>query len=878
MEIKPIDLLFLVAGFVAGVVAGVALDLRRRIVALRDSLQRRASDTSAYIARSADERYLRDMIAYCEKQHLIGEKVPLQDVLVEPRFLGEPAFADLSGGDAAENIFRVVPRTFQNPELFAPYNVPSYSVENLGAGDRHLLILGAPGSGKTTALNSVALWALEALEFASFDTIARQAGENGEGDESDENEEDDLAALRRQVMEQLAVSREEDEEKTESGEEEDARSLIDYRSLVPILIELEQLDLRPETVGERVDPAEPVAMLVQQQVGAVTAQGVPHVIYDSLNAGQSLVLIDGYAELPEDLRAEKLVWLRAFMRQYGQNVIIMSAPLQGNANLLQENFTPLYLRPWTDRDYATLIDRWAAAWSHISAGGRSTARPADEEAVERARAAVRGRTPLEATLKVWSTFADDQLEPGIIGWFDFWVRRAMRMNEKYREQLEELAAKVLDGDGYTIRLELAQSWLTDQFSEVGADGEVRVTENVDGILNDYIDRFGILGRLPGDRLMFKHRPMLSFLAAGYLLQPDNWGLVLQRSRQAHWPGAMRFVAASGKGDMADVVREKLGETNNLLHGDTLEVGTWLRDSSRAADWRGDVFKRLSAFFLNPNQYSEIRERALAAMISSYDRSLLFVLRQALGSQVAYVRQLACLGLGVLGDQEAIKDLDEMLRDQHPDVQLAATLALGAIGTERALELIVGELLQGESEVRRAVAETLAAIPGEGHDVLRDAVVLDDMDVRRAAVFGLGRVKTGWALALLYRRMLEDDQWYVRSAAESVFEDARNPAGTGPIHHPPVDSLIWLTQWAAQRGEGVPQGEPAKQMLVRVLQEAEQPQFRAIAAATLGRITYVPALKPLYRALDDQSEGVRDIVFASLAKFQDRLGDPLPSTV
>jgi len=184
------------------------------------------------------------------------------------------------------------------------------------------------------------------------------------------------------------------------------------------------------------------------------------------------------------------------------------------------------------------------------------------------------------------------------------------------------------------------------------------------------------------------------------------------------------------------------------------------------------------------------------------------------------------------------------------------------------------LFQEGPEIQRAIAEALAAVPGEGHQILRDAIVAQEIELRRAAVYGLSRVPASWSLIALYRAMLEDEQWYVRTAAEEAFLAAQSPEKDGPRHHPEADALGWLVKWAADRGEGVPAGANARQVLVRVLQEG-LPVYKIMAAATLARLGHITALKPLYGALRDRDAGVRSAAYRALFDLQIRLGQPLP---
>ena len=216
---------------------------------------------------------------------------------------------------------------------------------------------------------------------------------------------------------------------------------------------------------------------------------------------------------------------------------------------------------------------------------------------------------------------------------------------------------------------------------------------------------------------------------------------------------------------------------DLLYTNLFGLARWLPDAPPDALARR-LFKRLAAALMAPEQYPAVRDRALAALIASRDSSVAYVLRQALRATNLDVRRLACIGLGALGDPETVKDLAPLLDDGHREIQLAAAVALGAIGSERALETMVHGLLEGSEDLRRAIAEALAAIPGEGHAILRDGIAADDMMIRRRR----SRLEPGWdrlGRRALYRAMLEDEQWYVRAAAEEAFAAAQSPERSSP---------------------------------------------------------------------------------------------------
>ncbi len=271
--------------------------------------------------------------------------------------------------------------------------------------------------------------------------------------------------------------------------------------------------------------------------------------------------------------------------------------------------------------------------------------------------------------------------------------------------------------------------------------------------------------------------------------------------------------------------------------------------------------------------TRLRRAALAALIASRDRNVLFILRQALRSTDPHIRQLACVGLGALGDPEALRDLAPMLGDAHRNVQLAAGLALGAIGTERALEIMVQGLLEGSDELRRAVAETLAAIPDGGHAILRDGILADDIMIRRANGLWPERRARLVALVALYRAMMEDEQCMSAPPPKKLYGGAR--AGAGWTARPPESRRAAVAdRLGGGAREGVAAWLEARQVLIRALQDARASNG-PWRQSRWGGWGPSGAQAALCRAARPQRRG-RAAAFSALAEIQHRTGLPLPA--
>jgi len=119
-------------------------------------------------------------------------------------------------------------------------------------------------------------------------------------------------------------------------------------------------------------------------------------------------------------------------------------------------------------------------------------------------------------------------------------------------------------------------------------------------------------------------------------------------------------------------------------------------------------------------------------------------------------------------------------------------------------------------MRQAAAETLATLPESGYEMIKEAATLDDILTRRAAVFGLMRIRTAWAIQTLETMAIEDSQWVVRNAATQALETLQTSDPHIPQPLPKPWECGWLIAFAARHGLGVLPNAPANDLIHRVL--------------------------------------------------------------
>ncbi len=930
--------------FALGIAAGWAsaygvYRARHTLDAIVSNVTQQAESAQNYATRSSDSRYVSELLREIETDHLGGKVASLTDLLVEPRFLPAPSFAvPVDNDEAIYSVFHVVPQAPDQPFLHAPYNVESMSINDLGNGDRAIALLGQPGSGRTTALRTIALWSLGRVTFdPPRDPVQEIIEEEYANLKSDERA--DKLNQRRQIEEMalqtLARSR---------GDEFDQDTALQRQSVIPIFqrlspiyVHLANVNHQTGEFSRQVDPAEPLVRAVQSQVNTITAKNLPGKVYERLTAGQALILIDGYDDLPVEERPAKLAWLQAFMTEYGRNFVIITGPATGFGRLTDIGFTPVFLRPWMDTHMDIATEKWASVWSKVNGSRRRSDDVIDDKLLAHAKSHNRARSPFELTLKLWSNFEDPERAST-----EAQLRAVIQKHLPEKVELESILTQLVDAAtlqldaGYitvdameAIAFARSRNTLT-EYAEVDettkATTEKQSPEEVASALDDLDDLFtddegenetpadeasqgqnnqrdqpttnidkerararkelqqfltslkraGLIQQYVGERFQFRYSLITAYLASLSLTEA-NIDTLLEKSQTPAWSQTMTFAALHTPLDaLVDIY---LNAPADVLHSNILTAASWLKYAPPDADWRRQLLRTLGNMFVAQDQYLVIRERTAAALVTSRDRNALVIFRRAVRHPDPDVRRLACLGIGAMQAENAIEELSGLLLDEDQDVQLAAGLAMGAIGTEAALDEMVAGLTEGSEQLRKAIAEAFAAIPGQGYPILYEAINHDIMELRRAAVFGLARIKTPWALVALYQTSLEDDQWYVRSAAEQAFHEMQyGDTVSGARGYPKVDSIVWLRDWLNEQGEeAIKQNQTGEEALLYALEHGDE-HVQSLSVKNIGQLGLLDYASVLYRALRHRQATVREAAYRALGDLQTQLNTPLPSPV
>jgi len=226
-----------------------------------------------------------------------------------------------------------------------------------------------------------------------------------------------------------------------------------------------------------------------------------------------------------------------------------------------------------------------------------------------------------------------------------------------------------------------------------------------------------------------------------------------------------------------------------------------------------------------------------------------------------VRVRAADALGDIRSEKAIELLIKALAtDKESDVRVRAAYALGSVGSEKAIEpLITALATDKESDVRERAAYALGSVGSEkAIEPLIKALATDKRSVVRGrAAYALGRRGSEKAIEPLIKALTTDKRSGVRGRAASALGDTGSEKAIEPL----IKALA-IDEKSGVRGSaasalGDTGSEKAIEPLIKALAIDEKSNVRGRAADALGDIRSEKVIKPLIKALaTDKESGVR----------------------
>ena len=261
---------------------------------------------------------------------------------------------------------------------------------------------------------------------------------------------------------------------------------------------------------------------------------------------------------------------------------------------------------------------------------------------------------------------------------------------------------------------------------------------------------------------------------------------------------------------------------------------------------------------------DVRENAAKALGNLGSEAALPGLLQALEHSAWDVSENAAKALGNLGSKAAAPGLLQALKHSDSGVRRSAAEALGNLGSEAAVPGLLQALADADSGVQRSAAEALgklgsaAALPG-----LFQALADADSGVRRSTVEALGKLGSAAALPGLFQALADADSGVCRSAVEVLGNLGSEAAVPGLLQA--LEHSAWDVRERAVDALGRLGSEAAVPGLLQALEDSTW-NVRWRAAAALGELGSAAAVPGLLQALEGSNSDVRWRAAAALGRL------------
>ena len=740
---------------------------------------------------------------------------------------------------------------------------------------RHLVVLGAPGAGKSTLVRWLALSA---------------------------------AAGRVACRQRLGVD----------------------ERLVPLLVPVGRLSELRESLGRAGTAPSVVDAMAHyfhernaiEEIPAGTA-----FLRQRLEAGECLVLLDGLDEVPTARRHEVARWIESFSATYRGNRVVVTSREVGFVGLELPGGMTVTIRPFDDRQIREYVVAWCRAYraweANLSAADAARDQPIADAESRRFLEVLKGDprlrslsgNPFLLSALALVHRAEGQLPTHRVQLYDLFARALCETWEQARKltMSDSSAAARIDYESEAIpvlgRLAL---WLHEHTAGVAPESEVKfqitqalveemgaAPDTAARAADEFLQRASrdlqiIAERGPGE-YGFLHLTFQEFFAAQYLHAKERF----ESAAQAHWSDPRwEEILLLGVGTLS-ILQKRAAAAGRFIHG----LLAW---KAPGAPWVTDVLNKQVVIAAKccadaPNLEPSVAQEVLDAFVPVIcrDTSLPFErARQALtrirGSRFAVVladrllsvlrddehevaQASAAVALGELCEHEALEPLLDTLRHgKNSLLRFCSAEALGSLGDPRALEPLVTSLrTDKEWLVRAGTARALGTLwDVRALEPLADALRVDDnVSVRLRAADALASLRDPRALEPLRAALREDKELSVGRAAAVGLGTLWKQLDDLPllVREAREHNQEWVTLSVLGALANVLRRDEDFERVRSYLRGAEDSLMRAGAAAALGKIGDSGALTLLLAALREDKEPT---VRANAAQALGMLADPI----
>jgi hypothetical protein len=571
------------------------------------------------------------------------------------------------------------------------------------------------------------------------------------------------------------------------------------------------------------DLLEIILTAIQTNQAFNTIPGFPKFLTTAINSGNAVLFIDDLDLLNHRDTNRIANFLAAVQKNIPKLQLVVTATPSNLGYLTKTSLEIISIAPWNDQAKHAFLNQLSESWNQ-STGSMPDSNNKTSN-VKHAMLVVSDSfsTPLEFSLKAWAAYAGDIRSPKAPQVVESYLKRCFPSNtQNSLSTLETIALFSLDQEQSGFARKDIRAW----FSDEKKGGSLELPEERLGQLTTILQsahNAGILHRDGSDGFFITSPTIGGYLAAKGLsrLNKQKVLAILDQPGWALKSETTRYLSAFNP---IDQLIPYIKNDQHFMRDRILQAAQWLSFVPANSPQEIEILKTITKE-IHTNRSFLIKMRVVALLAFSGNPNAKSIFQHLIKSQDLDTRRAVALGSGLIQDLSALSFLINQLNDSFP-ASTAACYSLGKIASPQSLEAIANSLLHGNELLRRAAAESLAQNRSEGHPALRDGASRDDLLVRYAVVHGLSNINETWALEILDRMRVDEDEWVVRDLAQQVYDYHKNGSPYVPVPRLSLDSSSWLHRFASNQGLAEPKPETVLETLLEALKTGTDEEKQA----------------------------------------------------
>jgi DNA polymerase III delta prime subunit len=497
-----------------------------------------------------------------------------------------------------------------------------------------------------------------------------------------------------------------------------------------------------------------------------------------LESNQAVILIDGIDELYKNEADTVFGFLERTSKQYPKIKFVISASPYYSGNLENRNFLAYQLAPFSNKNVQELNRKWIGHWyKYISPNDANSPTIMKERLISNwVNLPLPGYSPLEYTLLVWGALSGD-----LKGYDTFSLYQSHFMRIFQNNYAPDMLTS------------FAIQFVTNKSASISG-------KSVDSNLLSTLMEWGIVRR-SNESLSMNHLDLLGYLAGMASIESSSGKSLIGTSWDPIEFSYQAFRSSIEKN--SSLIDENFFSSETPDFYNVLLLIPWLKHTTAKSTWRVTLFKVILRSIQNPNTPLGLKFRYISAFIYANDPSLGILQKQLLSQNNEDFKKLALISIGSLTNNEAYDhEIIAEMPKYSSEVLKYAVLALATHEEEFNLDTLARLLLSANEDIRKLIAECLAHLSEQSKEILQDAITMDDILVRRSAVFGLVNINEPWSYDIIKKLTVEDNQWIIRDLASQAIDYYNSTEKWILRDKKPLHETEWLIQLAANENIGL----------------------------------------------------------------------------